>query len=115
MSHHSDIIRLRHMLDHAREAVELTQGKKRGNLDDDRLLQLGLVRLVEILGEAAGRVSKEFRGRHPSIPWEDVVSMRNKLIHEYDRVDLDILWDTVTDDLPRLIKELEKGLPPGQP
>ncbi|OFW37550.1 MAG: hypothetical protein A3F70_18060 [Acidobacteria bacterium RIFCSPLOWO2_12_FULL_67_14] len=107
MSRHSDLVRLRHMLDHAREAVALVAGKDRTDLANTRLLQLGLVRLVEIIGEAAARVSKDERERCPTIPWDDVVGMRNKLIHGYDRVDLSILWDTVTDDLPRLIQELE--------
>jgi uncharacterized protein with HEPN domain len=98
------------MLDHAREAVTLLYGKTRDDLANTRLLQLGLVRLVEIIGEAAARVSKDMQARHTSIPWEDVVGMRNKLIHGYDQVDLGILWDTVTDDLPQLIQELEAAL-----
>lgn len=110
MSRHSDLIRLRHMLDHACEAVALVQGKTRGDLANTRLLQLGLVRLVEIIGEAATRVSKDVQAKHTSIPWEDVVGMRNKLIHGYDQVDMGILWDTVTDDLPQLIQELEAAL-----
>jgi uncharacterized protein with HEPN domain len=75
-------------------------------------LQLALVRLIEIIGEAATRVSKETRAACPIIPWDDVIGMRNKLIHGYDSVDLDILWDTVTDDLPPLIEELEKRIHP---
>ena len=110
MSRHSDLIRLRHMLDHACEAVALVQGKTRKDLANTRLLQLGLVRLVEIIGEAAGRVSKDMQAKHASIPWEDVVGMRNKLVHGYDQVDLGILWDTATDDLPQLIQELEAAL-----
>jgi uncharacterized protein with HEPN domain len=98
------------MLDHAREAVTLLQGSTRGDLVNTRLLQLGLVRLVEIIGEAAARVSKDMQARHTSIPWEDVVGMRNKLIHGYDQVDLGILWDTVVDDLPQLIRQLEAAL-----
>jgi len=113
MSRHSDSVSLRHMLDHAREAVALLQGKTRADVKSTRLLELGLVRLVEIIGEAASRVSKEERARYPKIPWDDVVGMRNKLIHGYDRVDLDILWDTVADDLPRLIEELERIISPG--
>ena len=112
MSRHSDWVSLRHMLDHAREAVALLQGKTRADVKSTRLLELGLVRLVEIIGEAASRVSKEERARYPGIPWDDVVGMRNKLIHGYDRVDLDILWDTVAEDLPQLIGELEKIMPP---
>ena len=110
MSRHSELVRLRHMLDHAREAVALVAGKTRADLSGNRLLQLGLVRLVEIIGEAAARVSKDWRAKCPMIPWDDVVAMRNKLIHGYDMVDLNILWDTVTDDLPRLIQELEVAI-----
>jgi uncharacterized protein with HEPN domain len=98
------------MLDHAREAVALLHGKTRDDLANTRLLQLGLVRLVEIIGEAAARVSNDMQARHTSIPWEDVVGMRNKLIHGYDQVDLGVLWDTVIDDLPPLTRELETVL-----
>lgn len=69
-----------------------------------------LVRLLEIVGEAAACVSLETRGLHASIPWRQVVSMRNRLVHGYDEVDLDILWDTVTRDIPHLITELEQAL-----
>jgi uncharacterized protein with HEPN domain len=95
------------MLDHAREAVELASGKTRADLANTRLLQLALVRLVEIVGEAAASISRHERAKYPVIPWQDVVGMRNKLIHEYDRIDLDILWDTVTVELPDLIETLQ--------
>lgn len=78
MSRHSDLVRLRHMLDHAREAASLVAGKSRTDLANTRLLQLGLVRLVEIIGEAAARVSTDGRERSPAIPWENIVGMRNK-------------------------------------
>jgi uncharacterized protein with HEPN domain len=96
------------MLDHAREAVSLAQGKSRVDLDEDRLLNLALVRLLEIIGEAANRVSKEDQRRHPQIPWSQLVSLRNRLIHGYDSVDFDILWQIVTRDLPPLISALEE-------
>ncbi len=115
MTRHSPELRLRHMLDHAREAVELASGKTRTDLASMRLLELGLVRLVKIIGEAAARIPKDERAKYPTIPWEDVVGMRNKLIHEYDRLDLDILWDTVTVELPDLVKALEEALPPEDP
>ena len=95
------------MLDHAREAMALVQGKTRADLDSDRLLNLALVRLLEIIGEAANRISEEEQARHPEIPWPQIVSLRNRLIHGYDSVDFDILWQIVTEDLPPLIASLE--------
>jgi len=108
MPEREDSVRLRHMLDHAREAVFLTQGKTRDDLETERLLNLGLVRLIEIVGEAATKVSGEMCSRHPEIPWTQIRGMRNRLIHGYDFVDFDILWKTVTEELPPLIDALEK-------
>lgn len=102
-----DSIRLRHMLDAAREAVSFAQAKSRSDLDENRILVLSLVKSIEIVGEAASRVSQEMQARHPHIPWADIVAMRNRLIHAYFDVDLDRVWDTVTDDLPPLITALE--------
>ncbi len=94
------------MLDHAVEAVDLAKGRTREDLDADRLLNLSLVRLLEIVGEAASRLSAETRDHYPNVPWPDVVGLRNRLIHGYDVVDFDILWDIVNDDLPPLIAQL---------
>jgi uncharacterized protein with HEPN domain len=91
MSHHEDTVRIRHMLDSADEALSLIEGKKRGDLDSDRLLGLALVRLLEVLGEAASRISKDYRAVHPEIPWMQIIGLRNRLIHGYDSVDMDIL------------------------
>ena len=102
-----DDIRLRHMLDHAREAIALMQGKTRSDLDDDRVLSLALVRLLEIVGEAAGRVPAEERSLYPEIPWLQIVGLRNRLIHGYDAIDMDILWQIVVCDLPDLVADLE--------
>ena len=101
-----DHVRLLHMLEHAREAVQLVEGRTREDLDADRLLSLALVRLLEIVGEAAARVSPEGRTRHPAIPWSEVVSLRNRLIHGYDSVDFDVLWRIVEGDLPALVNVL---------
>jgi uncharacterized protein with HEPN domain len=98
------------MLDHAREAVSMVRDKTRAELDTDRKLNLALVRLLEIIGEAAGRISKEDRDRYSNIPWAEIVGLRNRLIHGYDEVDFDILWQIVTTDLPPLIKNLENSL-----
>jgi len=110
MTRHDDQTRLRHMLDHASEAIAITQQRNRADLDKERLLELGLVRLIEIIGEAAARVTNEFQSAHPQVPWPQVVSMRNRLVHGYDEVDLDVLWDTVQDDLPPLVTALEELL-----
>jgi len=111
MSRHDPQVRLRHMLAYAREAVELMRNRKRADLNTDRALGLAILRCVEIVGEAAGRVPAAIRRRYPNIPWPQIIGMRNRLVHGYDIVDYDIVWSTVADDLPSLIAELEKILP----
>jgi len=95
------------MVDHAREAMAMVQGKSRRDLDQDRKLNLSLVRLLEIVGEAANRIPKQERERHPHVPWAEIIGLRNRLIHGYDEVDFDILWEIVTHDLPPLVASLE--------
>ena len=111
MSVHDDDMSLRHMLDHAREAVTLLQGRSRSNLGTDRMLSLALVQLAQIIGEAAHRVSVRRRKRHPEIPWSQIIALRNRLIHGYDTINFDILWQILTVDLPSLIAMLEKIVP----
>ncbi len=98
------------MLDHALEAIAMTEGKTRADLDGDRQLNLALVRLLEIVGEAATRIPEEDQARYADIPWPEVISLRNRLIHGYDTVDFDILWQIVNQDLPRLIESLKRVL-----
>jgi len=105
-----DWTRLRHMLDAAREAVQFAQGRTRQDLNHDRMLALSLTKCIEIIGEAAAQISDMTRSQAPTIPWQDIVSMRNRLIHAYFDIDLDRVWDTITDDLPPLIEFLEKLL-----
>ncbi len=69
-----------------------------------------MVRLVEVVGEAASKVSPEGKQNYPSIPWREVINMRNRLIHGYDSIDLNVLWDTIDVDLPELIAILEDVL-----
>jgi len=95
------------MLDHTLEAVEMARGRTRRHLENDRLLNLSLVRLLEVVGEAAGRVSPAMRQSCPQIPWQRIVGLRNRLIHAYDQVDFDVLWEIVTEDLPPLVTELQ--------
>ena len=98
------------MLDHAKEAADLIVGKDKTELQHNRVLELALIRLVEIVGEASAKVSSETQAKYPSIPWPQVIGMRTRLIHGYDAVDLDVLWDTIEIDLPPLIAELGKIL-----
>ena len=107
MTRHDDDIRLRHMLDYSRKAIAMIRGRERKDLDRDEMLCLALTRLVEIVGEAATRVSPAGQQRHVQIPWAQIVGLRNRLVHGYDAVDLDILWDIVEQDLPALIEALQ--------
>jgi uncharacterized protein with HEPN domain len=110
-----DVIRLRHMLDAAREAITFAQGRNRSDLDTDRQLALSLVKEVEIIGEAAYQVSQATRARASRIPWEDIIGMRHRLVHAYFDINLDILWKTVQEDLPSLIAALESLALPEEP
>ncbi|MGI8552057.1 MAG: HepT-like ribonuclease domain-containing protein [Dehalococcoidia bacterium] len=101
--------RLTHMRAHAREAIEFTRGRVRADLDTDRMLTLALVRLLESVGEAAARAALETRDQYPGIPWPQIVGLRNRLIHEYHEIDLDIVWTVTTRDLPALLSELERA------
>jgi len=98
------------MLDATNEALEFVQGKRRSDLDTDRKLVLSLIKDLEIIGEAAGKISIEVRSQCSAIPWQDIGGMRNRLIHAYFDIDLDVIWSTVTKDLPLLKTELEKIL-----
>lgn len=88
----------------------MAEGKTRQDLDRDRKLNLSLARLLEIVGEAANRIPRQDRNRYADIPWSEIVGLRNRLIHGYDEVDFDILWQIVTEDLPPLVVTLEKIL-----
>jgi uncharacterized protein with HEPN domain len=110
MPRHDPLVRIRHMLDHAREAVDLAATRSRADLGTDRLLELALTRLVEIIGEAAAQTPPEVRAEYPSVPWGKIVGMRNRLVHGYDEVDLNVLWDAVTLNIPALIADLEQAV-----
>jgi uncharacterized protein with HEPN domain len=107
----SDVERLRHMRDAARAALAFAAGRRREELESDMMLQFALVRALEIVGEAAARVSEDRRTAHPEVPWANIVGMRNRLIHGYFDVDLEILWRTVNDSLPPLIGALDALIP----
>jgi len=90
----ADQIRILHMTDAAKEAVSFLKGKTRKSLDTDRKLVLALIKEIEIIGEAASKVSPSTRKAHPEVPWDRIVAIRNRLIHGYFDVDLDIVWNT---------------------
>lgn len=102
-----DTIRVQHMLSAARDALNFTKGISRNDLGRNRILTLAVIKCIEIIGEAASKVSKESQEECPDIPWLDIINMRNRMIHAYFDVNLDIVWATLNQDLPTLIKSLE--------
>jgi uncharacterized protein with HEPN domain len=105
-----DVTRLRHMLDAAEEALGFAQGKSRADLDSDRMFARAVIQDIEIVGEAACRVTQDTQETYPHIPWAAIIAMRNRLIHAYFSVDLDRVWDTLVDDLPVLVRALRRVL-----
>ena len=103
-----DLIRLRHMLDAAQEAISFVAGKSRRDLNLNRMLALSLVKDIEIIGEAASKITLKTREQLAQVPWAMIIGMRNRLIHAYFEIDLDILWKTVAEDIPPLISMLEE-------
>src|SRR2546430_1775366 len=109
-----DQTRLSHLVEAAEKAVAYASGRSRGDLDSDELLRLALTKLVEIVGEAAKQVGDQTRQRHPQVPWAAAARMRDRLVHHYFDINLDILWATVREDLPALLKVIrEAGLTEG--
>ena len=113
MSHHDDRIRLKDMRDHGQEACDICAQRNRVALDTDRLLALSVVRLLEVVGEAAAKTSPATRSRIPGIPWSQIIAMRNRLIHAYSDVDMSIVWTVIHRDLPPMIAELNAYLNSG--
>ena len=100
MSRHDDSVPMRHMLDHAREAVTIARQRSRADLDSDRLLQLALRQIIEIVGEAANRVSKGGQALYPDIAWRQAIAARNRIVHGYDSIDYDTIWHIITVSFP---------------
>lgn len=108
-----DLTRVRHMIEAAESAMRFVKGRSRPDLDGDEMLRFALTRAIEILGEAASRVSPDGRAAIPEVPWADVVGMRNRLVHAYFDVNLDILWRTVDEAIPDLLARLNAGVARG--
>jgi uncharacterized protein with HEPN domain len=107
-----DLVYVGHMFDMAIKAVEKLSGVTRGEFDADENLRMALAHIIQVIGEAASHVSPEFRENHQGIPWRAIIGMRNKIVHDYMHVDFDIVWDVAAVELPPLIPNLEKLLPP---
>lgn len=110
MSIQDDKTRIKHMFDAAQKAIAFVNNRTFQDLEKDEMLALALalVKLIEIVGEAASRVSKEYQTSHSKIPWSAMIGMRNRLVHAYFDINLKILWQTTQEDLPSLIEELNK-------
>ena len=102
-----DRIRIRHMIDASEAALRIAKGRSRADLDRDETLRLALMQAVQIVGEAASKVTEEGRAALPGIDWIAIVGMRNRLVHAYFDINLDILWATVEQALPALLAELK--------
>lgn len=105
-----ELVYVGHMLDMARKAVDKVRALPRHQYDEDENLRLALAHLVQLIGEAARRVSSDLRLAHPEVPWADIVGMRSKIVHDYMNVDEDVVWEVVTADLPPLVAALERIL-----
>ena len=103
-----DQIRIRHLTEAATKAIAYSAGKQRADLDDDELLRLALTKLLEIVGEAAKNVTPDTREALPDVPWRAAARMRDRLIHHYFEINLDVLWTTITHDLPKLLAALPR-------
>ncbi len=114
-----DATRMRHMLDAARRAVEFCRNQTAASLSADRMRQDAVIRTLEVVGEAAGKVSEGSRNRFHDIPWRQARELRNRVIHGYDTVNIGIVLDTVRLDIPVLIDALDRALaalpPPSEP
>ncbi len=105
-----DLVYVGHMLDMARKAVGKVSGLSHDAFEADENLRLALTHLVQVIGEAGSRITPDFGKKHPEIPWQEIVGMRHKVVHDYLGVDEDIVWQVVIEDLPPLIVALEKIL-----
>ena len=104
--HAEDRVRLRHMVEAAESAGQFMTGRQRTDLDEDRMLLFAVVHAIEMLGEAASKISEETRATHTGIPWRAIIGMRNRLIHAYFEINTAIVWQTVTQEIPALLPQL---------
>ena len=101
---------LHYMLEAAQLSQSFTRGRVRADLEEDLMLFYALIKAVEIVGEAASHITQRYRASHPEIEWADIIGMRNWLVHSYYDINRDVVWETVRDDAPILIAQLEAVL-----
>ena len=101
-----DLVYIGHMLDTARSIAEKIDSAGRPSYDADENLRLALAHLLQVIGEAASRVSRETRDAHSNVEWVAIIGMRQKIVHDYMNVDDDIVWETANRDIPPLIEQL---------
>ncbi|HEV7571025.1 MAG TPA: HepT-like ribonuclease domain-containing protein [Thermoanaerobaculia bacterium] len=115
MSTNRDLPLLGDMLDYCRRVMLKTASISRADFDQDDNLQLAVTYLIQIIGEAAGRVSGETYSLHPEVDWPNIVSLRNRIVHDYSGLAIGRIWDVATIDVPQLVLTLESFMPSDPP
>lgn len=115
MSRRDPIASFGHMRDYALIGIEMSQKYCRQDLDDDRIAMLAATRVLEIVGEAANRITLEVRAQHPQIDWVNIINLRHRMAHGYDNVDLDTVWQVLAEELPPLVKYIDTFVPADPP
>jgi len=100
------------MLLAARQMMKMIADVNQDVFNQSEIHQLATMRLIQIIGEAARKVSDEARNQHPQIEWTKIIGMRNRLVHDYNNVDLNIVWNVISEEIPKLIPLLEAIVPP---
>lgn len=100
------LVYLEHILDAAEHIVDYTQGVGFESFCDDEMLQDAIERNFEIIGEAAKRVPDEIRNLGPNIDWREISGFRDVIIHDYDTIDVEVVWDAVENEIPRLVEQI---------
>jgi uncharacterized protein with HEPN domain len=108
LMHKDDLVYIDHLLFMSQKAVEAVQGKDRKDFDNNLTLQMGITHFIQVIGEAASRVSTGFQAAHSEIPWRQIIGTRHRIVHDYMNIDEDVVWEIVSTDLPLLVPQLER-------
>lgn len=107
-----ELAHLLDMLTMANDAISFASGMDKEAFSKDRKTQYAVIRCLEVIGEAAKRIPDDFRNAHPDVPWKQLSGMRDILIHSYDKVNVDIVWETVEKDLPEMLNKISPIIKP---